>query len=352
MSSYIKEPIRLIASYLNILLQPLIEEIIHTKTALSTGNDAIIAFESYAQRGYLRSTTHLATIYIHDLSNTLPHHLMLEELEKFLFIHVSHGHIEGISIEIILQLVRFVLENQFYIHKNQLYQQTAGGPAQTSLIRALIDIYLFNIQQPFVSILDQRSELFGRAFNQIFLTWNSTKDELNNIIYENFLSQSRYTALKVNVSINDKIQYLDAQLGHVKGHLQTTVGHNFTIEPYAVPYLLRSKLKANSYERLIRVLLIRACLYCSNVLEFEYERLFIDFSFIINDTPLDLIEKIYTNFLCDFILTNNDQCINEDMYQNLRQCVRQHEQSRIIIYLRDRQRQRKQRQRLTIKNNT
>jgi hypothetical protein len=350
-TSYIKEPIKFIASYLNILLQPLIEEIIHTSTSLSTGNDAIAAFELYAKRGYLRSTTLLATIYIHDLYNTLLHHLMIEELEKFLFSHAPHGQIEGLSIGIMLQLVQLVLENQFYSYENQLYQQIAGGPTQTYLIRALIDIYLFHLQQPFVSILDQRNELFGRSFNQIFFTWNGTKDELNHMIDQNFLLQSKYPSLQIKLSIDNQIHYLDAELTHSRGILQTRVYHNVTIEPYALPFLFRTKFKLSSPDRLLRAALTRASLYCSNVFEFENERLFMDFSFILNDIPLNVIKKTYQNFLHQFelIIDDDHQCMNEEMYQNLRQRLRQYRQQRTSVYLRERQRQRKYRQRQIIK---
>ena len=345
-TSYMKEPIKLIASYVNILLQPFIEEIIHSSTSLSTGHDAIAALELYAQRGYLRSTTLLATIYIHDLDTTLLHHLMIEELEKFLLFHVPHGHIEGISIRTILQLVQLILENQFYIYDNQLYQQIAGGPTQTYLIRALIDIYLFHLQQHFLSILHQHNELFGRSFNQIFLTWNGTKDELNKMIHQDFLGQSKYTSLQIEIVIDNQIQYLDAELAHAEGILQTRVYHNVTIEPHALPFLFRTKFKLSCPDRLLRAALIRASLYCSNVIEFENERLFMDISFIINNIPFDLIQKTYQNFLHEFevIIDGDYSCMNEDVYQNLRQRLRKYQQQRTNFYLRERQRQRKYRQ--------
>lgn len=349
----IKEPIRTIASFLNVLLQPLIDDIIHSSVALSTGTEAIAALECYARRGYLRSTTLFATIDILDLGHTLPHDLMLEGLEKFLSTHVPHDQLEGISNTTFVRLVQLVLQNQFYLFESQLYQQTAGGPMQTCLIRALIDIYLFHVQTDLVRILTEKNELFGRSLNQIFLTWNGTKDELLSVIRQHFLMQSTDTSLRITISIASHIQYLDAEVSHADGALQTRVYHNSKLEPHALPFLFPLKSITSRFPLVLyRAALLRAILYCCNTIEFANERLFLDVSFIINDVPLDSMQKTYRNLLSEFelIVSIRDPCLDEDTYQDLRQRVRHYEQQRTSYSLNQRRRRRKYRQRQIIKH--
>ena len=63
---YVNEPIRVIARFLNILLEPLHKRAI-SSTKFITGMDAVQAFEQYTDQGRLRSTTIFVTVQIHDL---------------------------------------------------------------------------------------------------------------------------------------------------------------------------------------------------------------------------------------------------------------------------------------------
>lgn len=227
---------------MHVLLRPFIKEIIHSSVSLSTGFEAITALECYAQHGYLRSTTLFATIDIPDICHTLPHNFMLEGLEKFLSIHAcsQDDRMNGLSITTIVQLAHLVLSNQFYLFEQRLYQQLVGGLPQTNFIQALVDIYLFHVQDHLISILNQKNELFGRSLNQIFLTWNGTRGELQYLINKYFLRRSNYTNIRIITSIGYSIRYFDTELNHCEGILQTRVYHNPMIEPYALPFLFQS----------------------------------------------------------------------------------------------------------------
>jgi hypothetical protein len=135
----------------------------HQRTFFGQGNDALQAIELYHRQGLLRPTTFFATIEIHHLSTILPHTHMMKIFECFLKDSPlpNSGYIQGLSIEAILKLVHFVLSHQYFLYQNKFYQQIKGG-GPSRLTRLLADIYLFYWQKPFVSILNQQKEIFGR----------------------------------------------------------------------------------------------------------------------------------------------------------------------------------------------
>ena len=341
-----EDPIKAIACFINILLQPLVQCVIRSKT-LPTGSEAIQAFEGYVKRGYLQPTTLFVTMHIHDLCTTLPHHLILEKLQEFLHTYAENRQIEGTSTATIVRLVQLILENQFCVYENKLYQQTAGCSVHSSLIIALVDIYLFYLQHNLVSILTKKKELFGRSLNQLFFTWNGSKDELLTLLDRINLTNSTYTHIQITTSIDHNLQYLDAEIGHDEGLLYTRVYHDSNFEPYALPYVLETTA-SQSHLFLLRAALIRSILYCSNVVEFENERLFIDLCFIMNDISMNFIQKTYENFLIEFDLFRTDTYMDEHTYQGLRQRIRQYHQRRVQYHLRQQQRRRKRRLHHTI----
>jgi hypothetical protein len=67
-----------------------------------------------------------------------------------------------------------------------------------------------------------------------------------------------------------KIHYLDAEISHHQGNLQTRVYHHSAFESYALTYLSETR-NSQSHASLLRAALFRAALYCSSVREFESE---------------------------------------------------------------------------------
>jgi hypothetical protein len=343
------EFINSIACFVDTLLQPLIDFIIHTSFTFSPGGNVIRALEKYARKGFLRSTTLFVKIDIHDLCTTLPHHLLIEALEKFLHIYVRNEQIDGTSTTTIIQLVQLILENQFYVYENKLYRQIAGGSICSSLIKGLVDIYLFHLTHNLYSKLFNKKEVIGRCLNQIFFTWNESKDELFTLLNQiNFFRSKKYSHIKMTTSIDYKMEYLSAEISNHEGILKTTVYHDINIEPYALPYLLEIKLMSQDHEFLIHAALIRALVYCINVNEFENERLYIESSFKINGVSIDVIQKAVQDFLVEFNIFVVDKCIDQDTYQNVRQDIGRripHGVNKYILQERERQREKRKQRR-------
>ena len=131
-----------ITRFLTHLLRSLYNYVTYS-TTLKRGTDVIDAIERYNSKGFLQSNTLIATVYIHDLSTIIPHEQMIKTLERFLHEFLTdQQHIEGIHISTIIYLAR-LLENQYLLYENKLYQQIRGGACNSSLITLLANIYVF-----------------------------------------------------------------------------------------------------------------------------------------------------------------------------------------------------------------
>ncbi len=91
------------------------------------------------------------------------HQQVINALERFLNHYVLPDHyIQGMTIDIILQLVRLVLDNQYFVYNYKLYKQTEGGASDSLLTIPLVYIYLFYWQHDLLGDLINNNELFFR----------------------------------------------------------------------------------------------------------------------------------------------------------------------------------------------
>ena len=140
-------------------------QITHCKT-FSNGDDIVHALGEHVKQGHLHATTHFVTFNINDICTKFSHETVIKALETFLNIYGSEfGTVaEGLTNEIIIQLVRLVLQNQFFIYENNLYQQIYGGASGSLLTIPLACIYLFFGQSSLLThrLTNNTNELFGR----------------------------------------------------------------------------------------------------------------------------------------------------------------------------------------------
>ncbi|CAF1590017.1 unnamed protein product, partial [Adineta steineri] len=167
-----------IARYIYRLLQPIYDHVALSTTFFKE-TDAVHAIEIYANKDLLLPTTLFASLHINDLCSILSHEEILQSLERFLNeYYKSDQRIQTITIDTILKLTKLILQNQFFIYKNNIYRQIKGGATESPLTILLMNIYLFYWQDELVKTMNNQNEIFGRCFDKIFLTWNGSKNEL------------------------------------------------------------------------------------------------------------------------------------------------------------------------------
>ena len=328
-----------ILDFVNGLLQLVVKGRFNSKT-FPAASEAIEALCRYDRRGSIQRGTFFVTIHVRDLRTNLPHHAMIDALlQLFRYYQVSET-IDGISQATIVQLVQLVLDNQYCVYGKKLYRQTIGSSMDSPLITTLIDIYLFYWQYDLLRRLNRMQDrFFGRCFNRIFFVWDDSKEKLVAFLNQNKLRHSRHPDIRLTVSMGKRIQYLDAEIHHQQGMLQTRVYHHPTFEPYALPYLSETRT-AQSHASLLRAALVRAVLYCSSVREFESERLHIELSFLLNDVSLYSMQQIMEHFFLEFRIGKRGMCLDDDGYRFLRSSVRDNHQRHSKYHSRPRQQSR------------
>jgi hypothetical protein len=150
-----------ISRLLNRLLEP-----IYAQTPLNTiffkGSDAIQALQTYKKQGFLRSTTSFAVLHVNNILTLFSHEQAIQILERFLYDNIPSKEIQGISISTMIQLARFLLDNQWFIYQKKLYRQIHGGGSGSPFMLLLVNIILFDWQKEFVTYLQEKNEIFGR----------------------------------------------------------------------------------------------------------------------------------------------------------------------------------------------
>jgi hypothetical protein len=155
-------PTESISRFLGRLLGLLFNDATHCKKFNKAVN-VIHAMEFYQTIGQFQPTTLFATFNIDNLCLMFSHKQVINALECFLNHYVlPDHHIQGMTIDTILQLVRLVLDNQYYVYNYKLYKQTTGGASGSLLTIPLVYIYLFYWRQDLLGDLINNNELFFR----------------------------------------------------------------------------------------------------------------------------------------------------------------------------------------------
>lgn len=134
-----------------------------------------------------------------------------------------------------------------------------------------------------------------------------------------------------------KVRYLDAEISHINGILQTRVHHHPAFEPYALPYVSETT-SSQSHGSILRAALLRAILYCSNGRKCENERLHIELSFLLNDVSLYSIQGVVYNFFIEHRVVKRHMGLGESTYQFLPMVTRDNYQQKSEYHSRLRQR--------------
>ncbi|CAF3440583.1 unnamed protein product [Rotaria socialis] len=87
---------------------------------------------------------------------------------------------------------------------------------------------------------------------------------------------------------------LDVTLTNDNGYLTTSIFHKSAAEPYILPYT--SDHPRHVYNNILYAALLRAARICSNVEDFDMERIRIDLSLLLNEYPPSFISKHFIRF--------------------------------------------------------
>ncbi|CAF4389373.1 unnamed protein product [Rotaria magnacalcarata] len=176
--------------------------------------------------------------------------------------------IDGLTIDIILQLVHLVLQNQFCVYNNGLYQQIHGGASGLPLTMLLTYVNLFYGQHSeLMKTIEEKNEFFGRYREQAILTWHGSEDAFRTLIKKSI--HVEHTEHLMTMSIGSTVHFHDIEISHNNNDvLESKVYYDPNID--TLPNVSDEPMENKSKQ--LYAVLYRAVRCCSNVMKFHHER--------------------------------------------------------------------------------
>ncbi|CAF3411389.1 unnamed protein product [Rotaria socialis] len=223
--------------------------------------------------------------------------------------------IDGLTIDIILQLVHLVLKNQFCVYNNGLYQQIHDGASGLPLTMLLTYVNLFYGQHIMIYVSFNATD---RYREQAILTWHGSKDAFRTLIKKSIGVE--HTENVMTVSTGSTVHFHDLEIGHnSKGVLESKVYYDRDID--ILPNVSDESMENLSKQ--LHAILYRAVRCCSDLENFRRERTLINVSFLISGLPPKSIDSIIQNFYIEFGLPTRSfsYVLQDDAYRQLRRNV-------------------------------
>ena len=123
------------------------------------------------------------------------------------------------------------------------------------------------------------------------MTTNLTVEEISIQLAK---AQNKDINIKVEPTIGTTVHFLDVTIANSNGQLITTIYHKPTAEPYFLPYM--SDHPRHIHRNIPYSALLRAARMCSNVYDFNQERLRIEISLLLNNYPPRFITNQFLRF--------------------------------------------------------
>jgi hypothetical protein len=123
--------------------------------------------------------------------------------------------------------------------------------------------------------------------------------------------------IRIKYQIQSCVEFLDVVIQNDNGQLTTYVFHKPTAEPYILPYT--SDHPRHVHRNIPYAALLRAARICSNVHDFNIERIRIDMSLLLNDYPPAFITKHVSRFFDQYNPQSVLKHLNEQDYYKLHQ---------------------------------
>ncbi|CAF1349824.1 unnamed protein product [Adineta steineri] len=309
----IHAPATLTSKFLNNLLAPIYLKVARETTFIHS-IDVIKQLETYVDNGYFKSTTRFITADVKNLYTMIPRQGALETLIRFLLKHSNNRKIGTLYIDTILRMARLILDTNCFAYKNNYYQQIHGGAMGSAFTQVLANIYMLEWEQDLIQHQLEHGEIYGRYIDDIFMTTNQSLDDIRIVLEK---AKHKDINIEIECTIASTVNYLDVITTNEEGQLKTTVYHKPTAEPYYLPY--RSDHPHKYHRNIPYSALTRAARLCSNVHDFNLERLRIEMSLLLGQYPL----KMITNEFLRFFQMNKAmpifQQLNQQAYQELHQ---------------------------------
>ncbi|CAF1385952.1 unnamed protein product [Adineta steineri] len=300
-----------LSHFLDQLLRPIFNRAARQTTFIN-GIHFIRRLELYRNIGRLSSTTTFITFDVTDLYTMIPRDGALHILEEFLYKHARNGRIHGMTIDTIMKMAHLVLNTNCFVFENKYYEQIRGGAMGSPFTMTLANIYMLKWEQSLTEHQKFHNELYGRYIDDVFMTTNLSVDQINLLLDR---ANGKDENIHISRSIGSTIEFLDVLVNNNHGQLHTSVYHKPAAEPYIVPFL--SDHPRYIHRNTIKGALFRAVRLCSNVEDFDKERLNIELMLLLNGYPPKFVSYHFKQFFEQHHVMSLMNELNDDIYREL-----------------------------------
>jgi hypothetical protein len=144
------------------------------------------------------------------------------------------------------------------------------------------------------------------------MTTNLPLDQINRLLDT---ANNKDQNIHITRSIGSVVEFLDVSVQNNQGQLKTTVFHKPATEPYIVPFL--SDHPRRIHRNVIRGALFRAVRLCSDVQDFDRERLNTELTLLLNGYPPRFVSYHFKRFFEQNNAISLMEQLDNDMYMEL-----------------------------------
>ena len=293
--SGLRHPTIKISKFLDDLLRPLFNEMAK-ETTIESGFELIKQLEKWSSEK-LTPETLFCTLDVVDLYTMIPQVEGVLSLRRMLD-HLNIKQVDGIKVETIIRLSRFVMKNNYFSFNGQFFHQIKGGAMGSPLTLTMANCYMFFFERPIARQVKNSSGLYLRYIDDLFITINwPQRHLLKQIERWNQMDEN----IKLNSHISHSISFLDLCIENQNGSLVTKVHHKPSYEPYYLPF--HSVHPMHMKKNIPFGMLLRAVRYCSSFNLFIQERESLRMALLLNKYPEVLIQKQFELVFQKFNIT-------------------------------------------------
>ncbi|CAF0814656.1 unnamed protein product [Didymodactylos carnosus] len=211
-------------------------------------------------------------------------------------------------------MAELVLDTNCFAYDGKYYRQIRGGAMGSAFTQTLASIYMLEWEHDFVQHQRSNNEIYGRYIDDGFLTTNLTREQIDAKISA---ANNKDPNIRISYTVASAADFLDVTINNDNGQLTTSIFHKPAAEPYVLPFT--SDHPRQVHRNIPYAALLRAARICSNVHDFDLERVRIDMALLLIDYPPAFISKYFNRF---FELNNAVPVLRQldaDVYHGLHQ---------------------------------
>ncbi|CAF1199245.1 unnamed protein product [Adineta ricciae] len=308
--SGLKYPTIKISKFLDDMLRPLFNQIA-SKTTVTSGFELLQKLQQWSTTN-LKQETIFCTNDVVDLFTMIPQVGGVLALRKML-IHLKLKEVNGLKIETIIRLARFVIQNNYFKYNSKFYHQVRGGAMGSPLTLTIANCYMFFFEQDIARQIKNSHGLYIRYIDDIYIAINWPKHHLIKQIdrWNGFDSN-----IKLSANINLFADFLDLHMENRNGILLTSVFHKPSYEPYYLPFYSVHPLHMK--KNIPFAMLIRGIRYCSTFEAYLHERDQLRLALLLNQYPIKFIDQEFNHVFYKFDI---HQPLTSNNYNDIRQLI-------------------------------